>query len=80
MLLVSVRDFPTSSANVILPWDILGGRSDTVRVVDDCCDVETGFTELLEAVEIPGDAIGIVLAAIELVVSEVPCTGEETKK
>ena len=48
--------------------------------MDDCCDVETGFTELLEAVEIPGEAIGIVLAAIELVVSEVPCTGEETKK
>jgi hypothetical protein len=48
--------------------------------VDDCCDVETGFTELLEAVEIPGEAIGIVLAAIELVVSEVPCTGEEIIK
>lgn len=48
--------------------------------MEDCCDVETGFTELLDAVEIPGEAIGIVLAAIELVVSEVPCTGEETKK
>ena len=49
---VSVKDFPTSSANVILPWETLGGA--TVREVEVNC-VISGFVELEETLEIAGD-------------------------
>ena len=50
--LVSVNDFPTSSANVILPWETRGGA--TVSDAEAICVVR-GFVELEEILEIPGE-------------------------
>ena len=81
ILFVSVKDFPTESANVIvrLPWEIPWGAN--VRDVE-ICDAGWAFGDPEEpTLEIAGETLWrLGLGGGALLPSDVPGTGDETEE